>query len=269
MSKPFKSLVTSTLFTVGLMMAGAGQAMATTLGGTATVTADNHYGLLYGDKDGKSLNFVGRNELGSQGSQGAYNWSNPETWKFQVDSKDYLYLVTWDDQSVDETWLGQFGFSNGATLQSKSTDWEYIVSKNSNPFTRANDVAVAERDQGFLNNGDRFEGNVPKNGELAQEIQSGKWTGSVNRGANDGKTGPWGKIANISDSAQFLNTTTADKGKGNSGNTHYTIFRTRNNVGTFAGLPAQAVPESSSAIGIIAFGILSAGAFVKRKLKVS
>jgi hypothetical protein len=259
-------LVTGTLLTVGLTIVSAGQSMAMTLGGTATVTADNHYGFFSGDKNGNSLNFVGRNELGSQGSQGAYNWSSPETWNFQVDSKDYLYMVVWDDQSVDETWLGQFSFSNGAALKSKASDWEYMISKNSNPFSRANTVAIADRDQGFFNSGDRFEGNVPKNGELAQEIQGGNWIGAIDRGAN-GQTGPWGKIAGISDDAQFLETTTADKGRGNSGNTHYTIFRTRNNVATLAGLPPQAVPESSSTIGIVAIGMLSAGALAKRKSK--
>jgi hypothetical protein len=266
MSKLFKSLVTGTLLTLGLAISSATQAMATTLGGTATVTADNHYGLFHGDKNGNSLNFVGRNELGTQGSQGAYNWSSPETWNFGVDSKDYLYMVVWDDQSVDETWLGQFAFSNGASLQSKATDWEYMISKNSNPFSRAGEVAINQRDSAFFNQGDRFEGNVPKNGELAQEIQAGNWVGAVNRGAN-GQTGPWGKIEGISDDAQFLNTTTADQGRGTDGNTHYTIFRTRNNVGQLAGLTAQAVPESTSTIGIVAFGVLSAGAFVKRKSK--
>ncbi len=264
MFKLFQGLVAGTLLTVGLTIVSAGQSMAVTLGGTATVTADNHYGFFSGDKDGKSLNFLGRNELGSKGSTGAYNWSNPETWNFNVDSKEHLYVVVWDDQSVDETWLGQFGFSNGATLQSKSTDWEYMTSKNSNPFTRASTVAVADRDQGFLQAGDRFEGNVPKNGELAEEILGGKWINAINRGDN-GKTGPWGKIAGISDKAQFLETTTADKGRGTSGNTHYTIFRTRNNVATLAGLPAQAVPESSSTIGIVAVGMLSAGAFAKKR----
>jgi hypothetical protein len=266
MSKLLTSFVTSTLLTLGLAISGTTQAMAMTLGGTATVTADNHYGLFSGDKNGNSLNFVGRNELGSGGSQGAYNWSSPETWNFNVDSKDYLYMVVWDDQSVDETWLGQFGFSNGASLQSKATDWEYIISKNSNPFSRAGEVPIAERDSGFLSG--NFEGNVPKNGELAQEIQAGNWVGAVNRGAN-GQTGPWGKIQGISDDAQFLNTTTADQGRGTDGNTHYTIFRTRNNVGQLAELPAQAVPESSSTTGLVAFGVLSAGAFVKRKSKAS
>ncbi|AKG21504.1 hypothetical protein [Calothrix sp. 336/3] len=199
MSKLFKSLVAGAILSCGMAIANSGAAMAATLSGTATVTADNHYGLFYGDKSGNSLNFVGRNELGAKGSEGAFNWSRPETWNFNVDTSNYLYLVVWDDQSVDEAWLGQFSFSNGKTLLSQATDWEYMISKNANPFARANTVPVAERDKGFLASGDRFEGNLPKNGELAQEIQGGNWVTAINRGLN-GIT-PWGTIAGIDKNA--------------------------------------------------------------------
>lgn len=266
MSTTLKSLLTGTLLTVGLAIVGTGQAMAASLNATATVTADNHYGLFYGDKAGKSLNLVGRNELGSLGSQGGYNWSTPESFDFKVNAADYLYMVVWDDQSVDESWLGQFKFSNGETLLSKSTDWEYMISKNSNPFSRQ--VSVAERDQGYLSNGDRFEGNVPKNGELAGEIQIGNWTTAQYRGTNGvgaNATNPWGNISGIAQNAEFLNTTTDSRLQaGTSGNTNYTIFRTRKSVAQLT-----SVPEPSSMLGLLAFGAVSVGSFVKRKSKTA
>ena len=262
MSTTLKSFLTGTLLTIGLAIVGTGQAMATSLNATATVTADNHYGLFYGDKAGKSLNLVGRNELGSYGSEGGYNWSNAESFDFKVNAADYLYVVAWDDQSVDESWLGQFKFSNGQTLLSKSTDWEYIISKNSNPFSR--NVPVAERDQGYLSG--NFEGNLPKNGELSQEIQAGNWTGAQYRGTNGvgaNATNPWGNISGIAQNAEFLNTTTdSHLQAGTSGNTHYTIFRTNRSVAQLV-----SVPEPSSMLGLLAFGAVSAGSFVKRKLK--
>jgi hypothetical protein len=269
-SKLIKSLLTGTLLTVGLAMASAGQAMAVTLNGTATVTADNHYGLFYGDKSGNSLNFVGRNELGSKGSEGAYNWSRPENWTFDVDSKDYLYMVVWDDKSVDEMWVGEFSFSNGSTLLSKATDWEFMISDNANPFSRI--VPEGERDQGFLAAGDRFEGNVPKNGELAQEIQTGDWVNSFTRGNNvSGGDRPWGQIAGISANAEFLNTTTSGgPARGTAQNNKYTIFRTRNTVGELVGVVEPAsVPEPTSIISLLAFGAVGAGSLIKRKSKVA
>jgi hypothetical protein len=230
----------------------------------------NHYGLFYGDKSGKSLNFVGRNELGSKGSEGAYNWSRAEKWKFDVDSKDYLYMVVWDDKSVDEMWVGEFGFSNGSTLLSKATDWEFMISGNANPFSRT--VPQAERDQGFLAaTGDRFEGNVPKNGELAQEIQKGNWVNSFTRGNNVNSVQPWGQIAGISANAEFLNTTTSGNStRGTDQNNKYTIFRTRNTVGELVGVVEPAsVPEPTSIISLLAFGAVGAGSFIKRKSKVA
>jgi hypothetical protein len=263
-SKLIKSLLTGTLLTVGLAMASAGQAMAVNLKGTATVTADNHYGLFYGDKSGNSLNFVGRNELGSKGSGGVgYNWSRPEKWTFEVDSKDYLYMVVWDDKSVDEMWVGEFGFSNGSTLLSKATDWEFMISENANPFSRKE----AQRDTGYLApSGDTFEGNVPKNGELAQEIQNGDWVNSFTRGNNvSSPDRPWGQIAGISANAEFLNTTTSGgPARGTAQNNKYTIFRTRNTVGELVG-----IPEPTSIISLLAFGAVGAGSFIKRKSKVA
>lgn len=274
MSKLFKSLVAGTVLSVGLAIGSAGEAKAVSLTGSATITADNHYGFFYGDKDGNSLNFVGRNELGAKGSEGTYNWSRPESWKFNVDSQDYLYMVVWDDQSVDETWLGEFNFSTGQSgvsknLLSKATDWEYMISKSANPFSLRNTVKIEDRDKGFLAAGDKFEGNVPKNGELAQEIQTGNWIGAINRGANIRSTGPWGQIAGISQNAQFLNVTTADRQqRGTSKNTNYTIFRTRSTVGELSGLPPKSVPEPTTAFGLAALGLIGATSLKKRKVKL-
>ena len=56
--------VTGTLLAVGLLMTGTSRASAATIRGT--LTADNHYGLYYGQADGSGLTFVGRNEKGDR-----------------------------------------------------------------------------------------------------------------------------------------------------------------------------------------------------------
>jgi hypothetical protein len=82
-------LQSGTIAALSLLIVGSGQgAMAATV--KATLTADNFYGLFYGNESGSSLNFVGRNELGSSGNPGTYNWSEAETWDpFTVESQDY------------------------------------------------------------------------------------------------------------------------------------------------------------------------------------
>jgi hypothetical protein len=58
-----KTVVLGEIAAVGTITFGGAEAHATTV--KATVTADNFYGILYGNKDGSQLNFVGRNETGS------------------------------------------------------------------------------------------------------------------------------------------------------------------------------------------------------------
>jgi hypothetical protein len=269
MSFSFKTIFAGTLASIGLSLMSAGHALAASV--TATLTADNHYGLFYGNNDGSVLNFVGRNELGPSGSEGGYNWSNAETWKFNLKSTDYLYVVVWDDQSVDESWIGQFQFDNGKTLLSKAPDWDYIISKNSNPITRGEAI----RDAGYLSkNGERFEGNVPGLAELTGEIQGGfnadkTWGKDANTVGANGKE-PWGTISGIGATADFLNVTTADsKARGTSANKNYTIFRTRSTVGQLVGLPPEpkSVPEPASILGILGVAAIGSGSLRQMRHK--
>src|SRR5262245_64070490 len=78
-----------------------------TLGVTATLTADNHYALYAGQADGSQLTLLGTNELGPGGAPGAFNWSLPETWTFSVGEGDYIYVLAWDDGGA-QMWTGQF-----------------------------------------------------------------------------------------------------------------------------------------------------------------
>src|SRR5262245_1054996 len=79
--------------------------LLSTLEVTATITADNHYGLYVGQADGSQLTLIGSNEPGLQGNPGAFNWSLPETWHFNVGQGAYLYVLSWDDGGP-QMWSG-------------------------------------------------------------------------------------------------------------------------------------------------------------------
>lgn len=226
-SNSVKRGLTGTLLTLGLLLAGGSQALAGTI--KATLTADNHYGLYHAQENGSGLTFVGRNEFGPTGNPGGLNWSLPETWTFDINPADYLYVVVWDDAAVAESWIGEFELPGGVSLLSDTTNWEYIIASGQNP-------------------GDY--GNVPQLTELVPEIANANWTATRAVGPNG--TSPWGVIPGISTSAQFLNVS-------NPRSANYTIFRTK------AAVEVESVPEPSAALTLMAFGASGAGSLLKRK----
>lgn len=251
MSLSGKQFIAGAILAMGIALSNAGQAFAASLTSRATLTADNHYGLFHGSSTGNRLNFVGRNEYGPNGSTGGYNWSHAETWDFTMDSNDYLYVVVWDDRSVDESWVGEFSFKDKDNktynLLSKPDAWEYVITqKGTNP-------------------GDW--GDTPDNAELNWEISNANWISARSRGLNDGSTAPWGRISEVTQSAEFLNTTTNSSGDKRDNN-RYTIFRTKLTVADVTDMPpAESVPEPASAAGLLALGAVGAYSARKRKAK--
>jgi hypothetical protein len=224
-------LQSGTLAALGVLVVGAGQgAMAANV--NATLTADNFYGLFYGNESGSVLNFVGRNETGGSGDPGQYNWSEAETWNFNVGSDDYLYVVTWDDGAVAESWIGEFEIG-GNTVLTGADDWEYIVG-GANPFLE-----------------DASTNLMPGNAELAGLIGDATWLDTISIGDNG--VSPWGTIAGIDNEADWLQTASHTANS-------YTIFRTKVPAETVA-----AVPEPGSLIGLLAIGAVSSGAVMKRQ----
>lgn len=247
-----KQLIAGAVLTAALALTNAGQAFAASLTGRATLTADNHYGLFYGNSTGSTLNFVGRNEKGPNGNPGTWNWSNAETWNFTMDSKDYLYVVVWDDRSVDESWVGEFTFTdpNNKTysLLSKPNSWEYVITQQGiNPGTEGDTPSNAEL-----------------NGEISNANSSARWIAAASRGLNNGSTAPWGRIDGITTEAEFLNTTTSTTGN-SGGNNRYTIFRTRLSIDDTVN--PKPVPEPASILGLLAIGAVGTHSALKRKQK--
>ena len=88
---------------------------------TATLTADNHYALYSGNEQG--ITFVGANESEWYGNSGTFNWSEAETFDFNVALGDYIYVAAWSDGLVAQGLIGQFDFGCGSILTNTS-DWE-------------------------------------------------------------------------------------------------------------------------------------------------
>ena len=225
-----KNFLLGAIASTSLLTVGAFEAQAAAI--KATVTADNFYGIFYGNEDGSALNFVGRNETGDGGSSGGYNWSQAETWDFQVNNNDYLYLVTWDDGRVAESWIGEFEVG-GKTILSGADDWEYIVGGD-NPYLT-----------------DKSTNLLPGNEELSSLIDGALWQDTISIGKNGIK--PWRTIAGVDEDADWLRTASHTEGS-------YTIFRTR--------VPAEDVadvPEPASMVGLLFVGAIATTMKRKRK----
>ncbi|MEH1872944.1 PEP-CTERM sorting domain-containing protein [Nostoc sp.] len=223
--------LTGMLGSVALLLTGTTSAHAVNI--TATLTADNHYGLYYGQADGSGLTFVGRNEKGASGNPGQFNWSLPETFNFNANDGDYLYVLAWDD-SINQAWIGDFTLPGGGSLLSNTSDWVYKIASGANPGES---------------------GNVPLLTTVASEIGSATWkTPQVS--ARQG-TAPWGTIPGISSQSKFI--WHDSLGYDSSSDRNYAIFRTK--------VALTSVPEPST-LGVIAVaGVM--GWMIKRKQKAS
>ena len=146
-----------------------------------TLTADNHYALYFGDETG--VTFVGRNESGPCSSSGTFNWSEPESFLFDMDSGDYIYLVAWSDDCDVQGWIGQFLFGS-STLLSNISDWEvYLTNSDLGDYFHASMTGTWM--QMYIN-----------------AANAAGWNPVTNYVAHG--SGPWGNINGISPDAQWI-----------------------------------------------------------------
>lgn len=165
------------ILTVTALLAMAATANADLV--NATITADNHYALYTGDTSSVSL--IGRNEMGSGGSPGSYNWSQPESWSFSTGA--FIYIVAWSDDSVAQGVLAQM---NGVTDTYHSGDarWEVYPT-----FVARGDGSVEPTPaelQGYLSTADA--------GNLWQTPSVGGMNG----------VSPWGVVPGIGTSIPWM-----------------------------------------------------------------
>jgi hypothetical protein len=147
----------------------------------ATITADNHYALYFGAANGSLVTFVGRNELGSEGSPSAYNWSEAESFSFDIIAGDYIYVAAWSDGDVAQGLLGQFVIPDlGTTILTNTSDWEVYLT--------------------FNDKGD--DSSAPTESEMESEISGASWnivSDYIEHGSD-----PWGYVSGISSNANWI-----------------------------------------------------------------
>jgi hypothetical protein len=173
--------------------------LSNTVGVMAVLTADNHYALYAGQEDGSQLNLLGRNEPGEAGNPGAFNWTLPETWNFNVGEGTFIYVLAWDDGGP-QMWTGQFTLSDGTSFYSDTTTWVSTVGTGPNPTAAG----------------------LPSLAAVASDIAAATWAApqvSAPQGA-----GPWHPIPGLSPAAQLVWHDTF--GDTSSSDNHYAIFRT-------------------------------------------
>ena len=217
----------NTVFVAGLSLGTGGFAQSF----NAQVTADNHYQLYIGNTAGTQLTFIGQNESGAGGSTGANNWSVAESWNFTLGANQRIYLVAWD-AGGQGGWLGQFT-SVATTLLSGSSSWTYTASSAANP-------------------GDSQPNLLPTLlSDIAAASSGNTWTSNPGSyGANG--VSPWGTVAGISGSAQWLSVPS------NGGS----VMIFRSNYSGVAAVPE--VPGWSAGVAVAALGV---GAALRRRFR--
>src|SRR5688572_25270837 len=93
---------------------------------SATLTADDVFGLYHGQESGSGLTLDGR-------STGVWS-ATVKDFSFDVGAGDYLYVLAYNEPSFGppHMYIGSFLTPAGA-LVSNTTDWVYYISENATP----------------------------------------------------------------------------------------------------------------------------------------
>lgn len=153
------------------------------------MTADNHYALYHGREGGAGLAYIGRNEDGTAGNPGAYNFSVPENWSFKVAAGDRLYVVAWDDGGP-QMLLGNFTWAGSQLIVTDTASWEYFVPDGlAEGFDSSGAPPISVADLGIL---------------IASVNLSTGWSAPQAAADNDANNPTWGAIGGVHPDAQFM-----------------------------------------------------------------
>jgi hypothetical protein len=166
-----------------------GSASAVAVDVSGAMTADNHYALYHGRDDGSGLAYIGRNEDGTAGNPGSWNFSLPENWGFEVAASDRLYVVAWDDGGP-QMLLGNFTWAGSQLIVTNMASWEYFVPAGpAEVFSPGSAPPIAVDDLSSL---------------IASASHSAGWSAPQAAADNDATNPTWGAIGGVHPDAQFM-----------------------------------------------------------------
>ncbi len=239
------AIIGKLVLVIGLSMMFVGPAVADSYNIVADITADNHYGLFFGNAAGTNLTLVGRNEPDDNGTgpNGGCGWTDPERWTFNVPSGSYLYVLAWNVDGP-QMWIGQVKKADGSYLYSNTADWVYTVGSGSNPS--------------YSPTSEYPDGVVPSLTTVKADIANANakgWGTPLASAPNDGNQ-IWSSdpdnnigIPGISPNANFIwHDTFSLDGDLSSSQDNYAIFRTADPVAT--PVPASVLLTGSGLLGL-------------------
>lgn len=185
-----------------------GNASAQAVAVIGALTADNHYALYHGREDGSGLAYIGRNELGTAGNPGTYNFTVPENWSFEVAAGDLLYVVAWDDGGP-QMLLGNFTWAGSQRIVTNAASWAYFVPAD--PVT------------GFSSDGTPPIAAADLSGMIFSANLSAGWSTPQAEARNDANNPTWGAIGGVHPDAQFIWHDVLYDSSGSDG--RYVVFR--------------------------------------------
>jgi hypothetical protein len=231
------NILSARSFVSALIVALAGlgtQAHATNI--KVAITVDNSYALFHGSVS-SATTFVGSN----------FNWTDTETYTFNLPTNQYIYVVTASDLSVAQGFLGQFeNLDSGYKFYSSDPQWQVMATGlgSAAPYTgSAADLALLSSEIVDANGG----GNA-----------SNGWVGLTAGPSNGG--GPWGLRPGIDAAAKWVwYSSNGDPDPTSPGYNHdeWLVFRIA--LAATPDDPVPNVPDAASTAGLLAAALLGLG----------